>query len=186
MLLHMCSLAMIHLSACYYYISDVRILLCIYYVSSVRIVLYVCPRATLYVSAYSHISSVLTLLYVCPRTTIYVSAYSYATPPSGASCARVKAPQPHRNIFSKLKKKPTCGSKLNSQPHRIYLELDKAPQLHRSMRERVNEPSTFGSKLNSCTAGARLQLDEDPQPHLKVQGMPDARKAAKALVRFIV
>ncbi len=97
-----------------------------------------------------------------------------------------KAPQPHRNIFSKLKKKPTCGSKLNSQPNRIYLELDKAPQPHRSMRERVNEPSTFGSKLNSCTAGARLQLDEDPQPHLKVQGMPDARKAAKALVRFIV
>ena len=33
-------------------------------------------------------------------------------------------------------------------------------------------------------SGARLQLEEEPEPHLKIQGMPEARKVAKALVRI--
>ncbi len=35
-------------------------------------------------------------------------------------------------------------------------------------------------------SGARLQLEEEPEPHLKIQGMPEARKTAKALVRAIL
>jgi len=35
-------------------------------------------------------------------------------------------------------------------------------------------------------SGARLQLEEDPEPHLKIQGMPQARKVAKALIRGIL
>ena len=34
--------------------------------------------------------------------------------------------------------------------------------------------------------GARLQLEADPDPHLKIQGMPDSRKQAKALIREIL
>ncbi|MFN9900039.1 MAG: hypothetical protein ACK55Z_14870, partial [bacterium] len=34
--------------------------------------------------------------------------------------------------------------------------------------------------------GARLQLEEEPEPHLKIQGMPEARKRAKALVRALL
>merc|ERR1712216_196668 len=35
-------------------------------------------------------------------------------------------------------------------------------------------------------SGARLQLDQDPEPHLKIQGMPDSRKEAKALIREVL
>jgi len=35
-------------------------------------------------------------------------------------------------------------------------------------------------------SGARLQLEEEPEPHLKIQGMPEARKRAKALVRALL
>ena len=34
--------------------------------------------------------------------------------------------------------------------------------------------------------GARLQLEEEPEPHLKIQGMADSRKAAKAMVRDLL
>jgi len=34
--------------------------------------------------------------------------------------------------------------------------------------------------------GARLQLEEEPEPHLKIQGMPESRKTAKALVRALL
>jgi len=34
--------------------------------------------------------------------------------------------------------------------------------------------------------GARLQLDQDPEPHLKIQGMPESRKEAKALIREVL
>ena len=152
-----------------------------------------CPHTPTYLASSRSNKRVLVLLYTCPHTPTRRHHPAHRARAMHARLQLGKAPQPHRNIFSKLKKKPACGSKRTSQPHRIAYILSSSSARQRaaaaasqSRRERVNEPSTCGSKLNSWTAGARLQLDEEPQPHLKVQGMPDARKAAKALVRFVV
>jgi hypothetical protein len=98
MLLHMRSLAMIHISASYY-ISHVLILLYTYYVSSVCILLYVCLRGLLCIyqrphtayayiriqhthththTAYSYISSVLTLIYQLIYYDTYIRMLRYS------------------------------------------------------------------------------------------------------------
>ena len=121
MLLHMRSLAMIHISACYY-ISDVLY----YYISTmylasaysymcVRGLLCMCPHTPTYLASSRSNKRVLVLLYTCPHTPTRRHHPAHRARAMRARLQLGKAPQPHRNIFSKLKKKkPACGSKRTS------------------------------------------------------------------------
>jgi hypothetical protein len=69
--------------------------------------------------------------------------------------------------------------------HYIYIFI-YIIYIHTHTHTHTHTPHTHTFTCIHNYIGARLQLEEEPEPHLKIQGMPESRKTAKALVRALL